>query len=118
MASWLTNIAQTVEREYERRIRRASLVTAYGVDHHGQADHVAHHAAEDSDVQIANVPRGTEVYASADASEPAAPAAGAEIPREQLTLEPLPQPEAAHDTAAGDSDEGEIVNTPPGTPTP
>ena len=35
MPSLLTNITAAVYREYDRRIRRASLVTEYGDGHHG-----------------------------------------------------------------------------------
>ena len=45
-----------VEREYERRIRAASLVTEYG------AQHAVHEDADDGEAAvIANVPRGTRL---------------------------------------------------------
>jgi hypothetical protein len=44
----------TVNREYERRVRAASLITAYGVDHH--ADHADADEAEAA--VIVNIPRG------------------------------------------------------------
>jgi len=54
-----------VERSYERRIRAASLVQAYGAAQHGDA--------EDDDegeaAVIANVPRGTRVRARPQADE-------------------------------------------------
>jgi hypothetical protein len=43
-----------VEREYERRIRAASLVSEYGADQHHQRD-------EGEAAVIANVPRGTRI---------------------------------------------------------
>ena len=45
-----------VNREYERRVRAASLVTEYGAAHH------AHHADPSDDTEgavIMNIPRGT-----------------------------------------------------------
>nr|WP_044200619.1 hypothetical protein [Oscillochloris trichoides] len=53
-----------VNREYERRIRAASLVTEYGAGHgHGHHDdhHADHHEEEDDGeaAEILNVPLGT-----------------------------------------------------------
>jgi len=76
-------ITDAVYREYDRRIKRASLVTEYGV-HHG-ADHTDHAHAEEphadatnedatqtadmdeetEEAEIVNVPRGTPVAVSA-----------------------------------------------------
>lgn len=48
-----------INREYERRIRAASLVTEYGAAHH--ATH-AEDAEDDGEAAvIANVPRGTRL---------------------------------------------------------
>ena len=85
-------ITDAVYREYDRRIKRASLVTEYGMHHGHVADHADHahaeeahadttneDAAQTSDVdeeteeaEIVNVPRGTPVAASAP--PPAEPA--------------------------------------------
>ena len=60
-------ISKAVFREYDRRIRRASLITEYGAAHHGHAhgDHAAEahaeHAHDEGDAEIVNVPRGTPV---------------------------------------------------------
>lgn len=54
---WQRFIA-AVDREYERRIRAASLVVEYGAAHH------AHDDDDDDEAEvavIANVPRGTRV---------------------------------------------------------
>lgn len=54
---WRRLIA-AINREYERRIRAASLVNEYGARHHGHT----HHDDTDAEVAvIANVPRGTRV---------------------------------------------------------
>jgi hypothetical protein len=58
-------IADVVYKEYDRRVRRASLVKEYGVSHHDHADesHAAdgeEHADED-EAEIMNVPRGTPI---------------------------------------------------------
>jgi hypothetical protein len=65
MLSFFDRIAAAVEREYDRRIRRASLIHEYGTTHHG-AETSAHAALddEDSDVEIANVPRGAVLMSS------------------------------------------------------
>jgi hypothetical protein len=71
-------LANTINREYDRRIKRASLIKEYGMAHHDQAaDHAdeAHasdaHAAEE-EAEIVNIPRGTPVTAPApQPSEPA-----------------------------------------------
>lgn len=55
--SWWGRMLAAVSREYERRIRRASLVTEYGAAHGSHQ-----HPDEDDDgaaAEILNVPRGT-----------------------------------------------------------
>lgn len=53
--SWWQHLLNRINREYERRVRAASLVTEYGADHH------AHHSDDDDGeaAVIVNVPRGT-----------------------------------------------------------
>jgi hypothetical protein len=55
--SWWRRFVTTIEHEYDRRIRAASLVTEYGAAHHGHG----HEDAEDEDDQaeIINLPKGT-----------------------------------------------------------
>jgi hypothetical protein len=67
----LRDLVTAMNREYDRRIKRASLITEYGVahHHHGDADHghtdAVHKDAEHMDgeeqAEIVNVPRGTPV---------------------------------------------------------
>ena len=73
----LRDLVQAINREYDRRIKRASLITEYGMaHHHHDADHAAHgdhghvdavnedaeHTGdEDEAAEIVNVPRGTPV---------------------------------------------------------
>jgi hypothetical protein len=67
-------LADVVYKEYDRRVRRASLIKEYGVAHHqGHAEdpHAAEDDAED-DAEIANVPPGTPI-AAAPPAEPAEP---------------------------------------------
>ncbi|MEN9935098.1 MAG: hypothetical protein RLZZ387_1677 [Chloroflexota bacterium] len=61
MSSWLTNLTAAINREYDRRIRRSSLITEYGAAHHSHADEHHGHADDGDDVAIANVPRGASV---------------------------------------------------------
>ena len=66
MSLW-TSISKVVYKEYDRRIKRASLITEYGAAHHD--DHaVAHaddaHEDEADEAEIVNVPRGTPVGGS------------------------------------------------------
>lgn len=65
---WLNKLIAAVNNEYERRIKAASQVIAYGLHHgHDHADHpAAHDDDEDEGAAIANVPRGTRVGHSAD----------------------------------------------------
>ena len=75
MGFWKT-ISNAIYREYDRRIKRASLITEYGAAHHAehddaQADRAHEQAEEAEEAEIANIPRGTPV-ASAEASEPPA----------------------------------------------
>ena len=72
MANLFTRIAERVYREYDRRIRRASLITAYGAAHH-HAESAHHeepeHTADEGDVAIANLPLGAELPAAPDVAE-------------------------------------------------
>lgn len=70
---WQRLIA-AVNREYERRIRAASLVREYGADHHGRLEH-SDDADEGEVAVIANIPRGTRLAPSADADHPSSPGA-------------------------------------------
>ena len=77
----LSALAGAIYREYDRRIKRASVITEYGVQHHDHsadqadetqaapeqmADHAeeappaADHAGEEA-AEIVNIPRGTPV---------------------------------------------------------
>jgi hypothetical protein len=62
-------VVATVNREYERRVRAASLVDEYGASHH-VADHGAAGQDEDGEVAvIANVARGTPVARGASGGQ-------------------------------------------------
>jgi hypothetical protein len=52
--SWLKRLTAAINGEYERRIRRASLVTEYRAPHHEEAD-------DDDGAVIVNVSPGTAV---------------------------------------------------------
>jgi hypothetical protein len=69
MGVWKT-ISNALFREYDRRIKRASLITEYGTAHHDtHADVAQDHTPEDTEeAEIVNIPRGTPVVASADRS--------------------------------------------------
>lgn len=67
--SWWQRAIAAINREYERRIRRASLVTEYGANHHGH-DHDDHEDGEAA--AIMNVPRGTRLGLSAHPESPSA----------------------------------------------
>jgi hypothetical protein len=139
MAPWYTAIAEAIYREYDRRIRRASLITDYGT-HHGDPHHEHGDEEHDDGSVIANLPRGADVRSTgADASHAReetgsalplatlADAATAESPEEPPSPLPigdsvaLPElPPAAPAPAAGrnapheDDGEAEILNVPPG----
>jgi len=51
-SSWLTRLIAAINAEYDRRVRRASLVTAYAPPHPHD---------DDDGAVIVNVPRGTAV---------------------------------------------------------
>lgn len=53
--SWLRRLIAAIDAEYERRVRRASLVTEYGAHRHEEEDD------DDDGAVIVNVPRGTAV---------------------------------------------------------
>jgi hypothetical protein len=75
----LSALASVINREYDRRIKRASLITEYGAQQHAHgADHAdetpaaAEHAAQEADeeaAEIVNIPRGTPVVAHEPAPE-------------------------------------------------
>lgn len=53
--SWLGRLIAAIDAEYDRRVRRASLVTTYAAPHsHDDED-------DDDGAVIVNVPRGTAV---------------------------------------------------------
>ena len=53
--NWFQRLLAAIDREYERRVRRASLVTEYGAEQHSADDE------DDDGVEIVNVPRGANV---------------------------------------------------------
>ncbi len=55
-------LSNIISKEYDRRVRRASLIKEYGAaHHHADESHAAEeHEAED-EAEIANVPRGTPI---------------------------------------------------------
>jgi nickel-dependent lactate racemase len=69
------SIANAVYREYDRRIKRASLVAEYGAHHHAEHHHAedeyadatnqdadaTEHEEDAEEAEIHNVPRGTPV---------------------------------------------------------
>ncbi|RRR76586.1 MAG: hypothetical protein EI684_02675 [Candidatus Viridilinea halotolerans] len=59
--SFWQRIFNAIEKEYDRRIRAASLVTAYGAAHHGHHHDDHHEENEDDAAEIVNVPRGTRI---------------------------------------------------------
>jgi hypothetical protein len=67
MGVWKT-ISNALYREYDRRIKRASLITEYGAAHHAaHADDAPDHAHEEAEeAEIINVPRGTPVASHAE----------------------------------------------------
>jgi hypothetical protein len=72
MGVWKT-LSNALFREYDRRIKRASLITEYGAVHH-DTHAEAHAAAEHEDAEeaeIINVPRGTPVASHAESSDSA-----------------------------------------------
>lgn len=75
----LSALADVINREYDRRIKRASLITEYGAQHHAHsADHAdetaaaADHTAPEADeeaAEIINISPGTPVTAHEPAPE-------------------------------------------------
>lgn len=64
--SWWQRLVAAVEREYERRIRRASLLGEFkpADDHHHAHVSVAStpdHAVDEEEAVVVNVPRGTKI---------------------------------------------------------
>jgi hypothetical protein len=75
MGVWKT-ISNALYKEYDRRIKRASLITEYGTAHHdSHADAHADDAHEDvEEAEIVNIPRGTPVAVQAEAQPADVPA--------------------------------------------
>ena len=63
MGVWKT-LSNALFREYDRRIKRASLITEYGAAHHDTHADAAHDHADEA--EIVNVPRGTPVAAHSE----------------------------------------------------
>jgi hypothetical protein len=139
MAHFLSSFTAAVYREYDRRIRRASLVGEYGTPHH-EAHNAALEAEDEGDIVIANLPRGAVVDAASTAgsqepvitnvprgAQTVAPDQAAQPPEVRELLPPVAAPAAIsheHDTntmrpaaesPTDDASEAEIVNSPPGT---
>jgi len=129
MAGFLDSFTAAVYREYDRRIRRASLVNEYGAPHH-DAHEAASHDDDAGDTTIANLPRGAALAPSVptDADEAVletAPPAANEREAVPPAVEALPltTPDARDVTQAlpeghgvsAEEAEAEITNTPPGT---
>jgi hypothetical protein len=75
----LRALADAIYKEYDRRIKRASLVKEYGMHHdshgadHADETHAAdEHAAPEDEAEIFNVPRGTPVAAHTPAANESA----------------------------------------------
>jgi hypothetical protein len=116
MSGLLQRIADAVYREYDRRIKRASLITEYGVSHH----HDHEDAHDDDEVAIVNLPPGSSV-GEQHAQQVEAASEKHEASVEHLDIEPLTSEAAAPDTPAAapaEPIEAEIVNAPPGAPIP
>ena len=64
-------ISNALYREYDRRIKRASLITEYGAAHHdAHADDTHDQGHEDAEeAEIVNIPRGTPVATGEDVIE-------------------------------------------------
>jgi hypothetical protein len=67
-------LSNAIFKEYDRRIRRASLITEYGASHHhndhdhhdDHGEHAVEHADHDAEpAEIVNLPRGTPIVAPA-----------------------------------------------------
>jgi len=71
---WWKRVVAALEREYERRIRRASQVSDYGAAHHDSHD-------DGEAAVIMNVPRGTRLRAPAS-PPPQSPQASQAAPDE------------------------------------
>jgi hypothetical protein len=69
MGVWKT-ISNALYKEYDRRIKRASLITEYGAAHHaGHGDAHADDAHDHAEAaEIVNIPRGTPVAAHSEGS--------------------------------------------------
>ena len=118
MSSWLTAITTSIYHEYDRRIRRASLITEYGAAHHDHHEHAdAHgHAEDEGDVVIANVPLGATVSVAPEAHAAPTHADTLGTPAlEPPPAEDVPAAPAPAEPSAEEAGEAEIVNTPPGT---
>jgi hypothetical protein len=70
-------IADAIYKEYDRRVKRASLVTEYGVSHHhndahADANHHDEAHADEDEAEIVNLPRGAPVpaHTPAESHEP------------------------------------------------
>ena len=82
MGVWKT-ISNALFKEYDRRIKRASLITEYGAAHHGTHADAAHadpahaDAHEDAEeAEIVNIPRGTPVATQNEEQPADAPGSG------------------------------------------
>ena len=92
----LSDIARAVYREYDRRIKRASLVAEYGAHHHdehrGEAFGEHADAGSEEEAEIVNLPRGTSVAASERDDAASEEADIANVPRGTAAVRHDPAP--------------------------
>lgn len=115
MSGLFQRIADAVYREYDRRIKRASLITEYGVAHH----HDHGEARADNEAAIVNLAPGASAHG--ERTRPDAVTGHDEATMEHFEIEPIAtESEAAHTPAAAAEEavEAEIINAPPGAPIP
>lgn len=107
MASLFDTIAAAVNRTYERRVRRASLITEYGVHH---AAH-AHAEPAEGEAEITNLLPGA--LAADDTASISHEPLHTSVPPVDDPVEAVP----AVQTRPATEEEATISNLPPGTQT-
>ena len=112
LRTWIARLRRAVDTEYDRRIKRASNVVAYGAHGH---EHDQHVDQEDDGAVIVNLAPGMPVRSTTHHEAHHHAQIETSAPRHEQPLLPTTPAISAHDHE-DEVEEAEIINIPLGAP--